>query len=287
MQELKRYHPFVISAYFLIWIMMITLWKHPIFHVLTLLISWMFLLEQPPIAFGKHVRWNMIFIVIAGITNPIFQQRGIYVLFTIADIPITLEALFYGFDFGCMLVSLMNFMQIYSLLIHTDQVLYMIQRVSQTAAILCSISMQQIANVKKQYEDICYARSLLITNDRWIEKVKENVHVLSALITWLLETSVDTSLSMRSRGYGIGKRRNYIRYTWRKKDKVLGVFLLGIGINVAYCALTLKFWWYPTFYQQLPWISLLCSMFGLLFMSILPYGLRRKENAIWDATIFE
>lgn len=50
--------------------------------------------------------------------------------------------------------------------------------------------------------------------------------VLSILITWALENSVDTADSMRSRGYGLPNRTSFSIYRFTFKDRIEAFILL-------------------------------------------------------------
>ena len=48
-------------------------------------------------------------------------------------------------------------------------------------------------------------------------RVKNSIRILSAVITWSLENAIDTSDSMKSRGYGLTGRTAYSNYVFDKK----------------------------------------------------------------------
>ncbi|WP_416325107.1 hypothetical protein [[Eubacterium] hominis] len=281
MQELKRYHPFVISVYVFTFLMWNTLISHPFIHVMILLLSWMLLLEFD-VSMRSTLRNNLLFILLTTLSNPIVQHRGVYVLFTIWNTPITLESLAYGADLGCMLSGIINLFRIYSHMIQTDQILYMMTRISPNVATVCSLSMIQLSRLQKQYHDLSFARSLMVHHNSFFAKIKENIWIVSSLITWLMETSVETSLSMRSRGYGIQKRSCYQKYKMERRDRLLlGYEVITIGLSV-YASMGLKFWWYPTFYAHIEIGSAILLCVLILLYCALPFVFTRKETALWE-----
>ena len=62
-------------------------------------------------------------------------------------------------------------------------------------------------------------------------KIRQGLKVISIMITWALENSIDTADSMRSRGYGLPGRTAFSIYRWNKRDSFAGLFLL---LTVAY-----------------------------------------------------
>lgn len=287
MQELARYHPYSITLYILGFLLLVTLSPHPLFQVGYLLISWMYCMEFQEGTLSKRIKGNLAIIALATITNPIVQHRGVLIIFHIGTMPVTLEAIGYGMSFGCMLASLLNIGFVYSKMIHTDQIFYMINRVSPNAAILCSLSMQQLSRMKRQYEDVCYVRGLLQEHLTWRKRVMEQVSIVSSVLTWLLETGIDTSISMKSRGYGNRKRSCYHRYRYQKRDGVLGLIVLFIIILYGYGLSGITFYWYPAIYQTYELFPVACCIVAVLCYAMIPMGLHRKESAIWDTIISE
>lgn len=282
MQELKRYHPFVVTVFVFTLMAWDTLVSHPLIHLMILILSWMYLLEFPKISLGKVIGGNLILMALTMLSNPLFQHRGIYILFTIWDTPITLESLAFGVDLGCMLSGILNLFRIYSHMVHTDQILYMITRISPNAAILCSLSISQMSRLQRQYQDIHTARGLMIQPTGIGGRIKENMAQISMLITWLMETSVETSLSMRSRGYGDRKRSCYAKYQMERRDRWFLLFETVIIVVSVYASYGFSFWWYPTFYMELQMVQAVLFCVSVLLFAMVPLFLKGKESVLWD-----
>ena len=106
------------------------------------------------------------------------------------------------------------------------------------------------------------------------------------MVTWSLENAIETADSMKSRGYGLGRRTAFSNYTFDKRDaKVLFVIMvLGIYITVGAVLGKLKFWYFPmlggadmTTYG----ISVFCAYFVLC---ICPIVIEWWEVRRWEAT---
>ena len=52
-------------------------------------------------------------------------------------------------------------------------------------------------------------------------RIRAGFNMLSILVTWALENAIETSDSMRSRGYGLKGRTAFSIYKFTKKDKSL------------------------------------------------------------------
>ena len=68
------------------------------------------------------------------------------------------------------------------------------------------------------------------SNDQspYMEKVNDGMTVLSALTSWALEGGVITGDSMRSRGYGCGKRTSFQLYSMTGRDRVLIILMVPL-----------------------------------------------------------
>ncbi|MGN1479522.1 MAG: ATP-binding cassette domain-containing protein, partial [Acutalibacteraceae bacterium] len=71
-----------------------------------------------------------------------------------------------------------------------------------------------------------------------INKIKNAVSCVSILITWSLENAVETSDSMKARGFGGKRRTSYSRFVFTRQDLLLIVFIAAADITVAFAALT-------------------------------------------------
>lgn len=60
--------------------------------------------------------------------------------------------------------------------------------------------------------------------------------VMSTLTTWALEGGIVTADSMRSRGYGSGKRSSFAIYRFDKRDVFLVIFMAALILLVLVCA---------------------------------------------------
>ena len=61
--------------------------------------------------------------------------------------------------------------------------------------------------------------------------------LLSTLTSWALEGSVITADSMRSRGYGCGKRTTFSIYRFENRDKVLLAVMILLAFLVVFCGI--------------------------------------------------
>ena len=69
------------------------------------------------------------------------------------------------------------------------------------------------------------------------EKIENGMTVLSTLTTWALEGGIITADSMRSRGYGTGKRTNFAIYRFDKRDIILLTVMFILIVLILFCSI--------------------------------------------------
>jgi energy-coupling factor transport system permease protein len=109
------------------------------------------------------------------------------------------------------------------------------------------------------------------------------MRAISILITWSLESSIDSADSMQSRGYGLKGRTNYSNYKWKKHDTFTGIIILVLSILTLIYVFNGKIDY--NFYPVMNNINI--SLDYLIFYAVtsllmlLPTILNLKEMILW------
>ncbi len=61
-------------------------------------------------------------------------------------------------------------------------------------------------------------------------RIRYGLNILSILITWALENAIETSDSMKSRGYGLPERTAFSIYRFTNRDKILGTVMVFLSM---------------------------------------------------------
>ena len=72
----------------------------------------------------------------------------------------------------------------------------------------------------------------MYAEDSFFDKFKSKIRILSILITWRLENSVELADSMRSRGYGLKGRSSFSIFKWTARDTIIMSVILILSITV-------------------------------------------------------
>ena len=176
---------------------------------------------------------------IAGI-NPLFNTYGEHVLFTWFQKPYTLEALIYGAVLAGIFLDMMIWFGCYNQVLTSDKFTCLFGSLIPSLSLLLIMVLRMIPGFIRKAKQIALARKSIgkgcSGNVR--EKIRDGVTILSVMTDWVLEGGITTADSMRSRGYGCGKRTSFQKYTFTLRDTVLLILmgaLLGLFLITGNC----------------------------------------------------
>ncbi|MGM9605690.1 MAG: energy-coupling factor transporter transmembrane component T [Faecousia sp.] len=174
--------------------------------------------------------------VLMSAVNPLLNKSGKHVLFTWFGRPYTLEALYYGMALGAIMVVMLLWFGCYSAVLTSDKFTALFGRLIPALSLLLVMVLRMIPAFTRKAKQILLARRCIGKGasqaGKLTDKAKDGASVLSALTDWALEGSIITADSMRSRGYGTGKRTNFQIYRMTGRDYFLLALILGLEIAV-------------------------------------------------------
>lgn len=231
-------HPFIAFAFFAYAILVTTLFMHPVFIVVSFLIgvSWSFILV------GKKTL-NLMFkfilpvTIIISVINPLFNHKGLTILFYLKDNPITLESIIYALVASAMFASVIIWFSCFNEIIKSEKIIYIFGKTLPSISLLIMLVLRFVPLYKRQAQKISVsmrARGCDTEGGSIVKRAKTGLDILLALITWGLESSVTTADSMRSRGHGLHGRTFYSNYRLDKRDIAILICMLIGGITVVY-----------------------------------------------------
>ncbi|QQY80151.1 energy-coupling factor transport system permease protein [Keratinibaculum paraultunense] len=236
-------HPLPSFLYYIGAIIFTMTFYHPVFLLSGLFILIIINLIQDK---GKKLKSYSKFYLFMGliivILNPIISSRGETVLFYVFDKVITLESFLYGICTMLSLISIMILFLSYNIIITDDKFMYLFSGILPNTSFLIMMTMRFVPLFKSRAEEIAIVQKLKggeYYKNSFKEKIKEGMQILSILVTWSLEDSIQTARSMRSRGYGIVKDRSfYFNYKMSALDIIvliaiiILIFILLISWNM-------------------------------------------------------
>ncbi|MEG0229087.1 MAG: energy-coupling factor transporter transmembrane component T, partial [Oscillospiraceae bacterium] len=123
----------------------------------------------------------------------------------------------------------------------------------------------------------------LYSSNGYIKKFKSGSRVLSAIVSWSLENSIDTASSMKARGYGLKNRTNYSNFNFILKDKLILFFVIFFSVIIFFGAANgeMDFYYYPQISSiNITPFSLLCYL-SYFIIAFSPLILEFTECLKW------
>ena len=176
----------------------------------------------------------MIFIAMS-VLNPLFVHRGSTPLFFLNGRAVTLEALLYGINSSLRLTAVLIWCRSFSLVMTSDRVFCLTGKLSPKISAMLTMAVRFIPDMLAQGRKIsAYSRtSGKFHDDSFTGRLRRLMSVFSALVTWSIESGVQTADSMKARGFELSGRTAYSRFSFSAEDIVL-ILLSGASCAVSF-----------------------------------------------------
>lgn len=211
---------------------------HPAYLCCSLFLSLAYYVTVKKRWIGYLAGMMMLFIGLS-VMNPLFNTLGETVLFTyFGDRPYTFEALCYGMAVGAMFVTILTWFGTYNEVMTSDKFLYCFGRLAPAVSLILTMVLRMVPSFQKKAGQIGGARRCIgksVEDGSNYEKIEHGMTIVSALTSWALEGGVIMADSMRSRGYGTGKRTAFSIYRINKSDRILLGLMVGLLSLIILC----------------------------------------------------
>ena len=128
----------------------------------------------------------------------------------------------------------------YNQVMTTDKFVYLFGRIIPALSLVLSMALRFVPRFLNQLGVIRNGQKAMgrdVSERRLLDRIKYGLQMLSILVTWSLENAIETSDSMRSRGYGLRGRTAFSVYRFTKRDCCLGTLMAGLfAVFTAGCA---------------------------------------------------
>ena len=286
MKAFGNYHPATLMIYFLSVLLVTMFVSNPVLQILAMLGGILFcLMLQKKSEIGGNIGFYVPMFLLVAATNPLFSHNGVTPLFFLNGNPVTLEALIYGIAIAVMVTGVMMWCKCYSQIMTSDKFLYLFGRIIPKLSLILSMALRFIPMFKRQMHKVNRAQKAmgLYSSKSFTDKIRSAMRVFMAMISWALENSMETSASMKARGYGMKGRTNFSLFRFYTGDGILlavCIILLGITISGTAAGETV-FYYYPRISELnlSPCAAAVYTSFGIL--SFLPFIIEVKESLVW------
>ncbi len=281
-------HPTAAIIYFGFALAMPMLLLHPMLLGISFLsaLAWTVQLNGMRDALRFFCRFILPLMLLTAILNPIFNHKGLTVLFYLKRNPVTLESVAYGAASGVMLGSVLLIFSCFNRIITDDKILYLFGKIIPSLAVVLSMALRFVPLFTTQAKKIALAQRCSDgdpASKSIVKRAKSGLFIFSALITWALESAVTTADSMRARGFGLHPRSFYTDFRFDGRDTVVSLFLAaGIAIfgTAAGCG-KITVTYFPKFRMNpaSPLFIAACIAYALTLL--IPVIMNIKESVAW------
>ena len=271
MRAFANVHPAVSMTYFLSVLLISMFLPHPILQTEALIGGALFCATLKKRGRAGDIGFYLILFVMIAITNPLFSHNGVTILFFLNGNPMT---------FGVLL-----WCKAYSEIMTSDKFLYLFGKAVPKLSLVLSTALRFIPSYLRMSRQVGRAQKAmgLYAGKSLTDRVKNRMRVLAALVAWSLENAMDTSASMKARGYGKKGRTSFSLFRFRRSDGILlgaCIFLLALPIVGAALWVT-EFNYYPRVDKIETSFMALVIYTALGLLSLLPFILEVKEAVLW------
>ncbi|MDY5590686.1 MAG: energy-coupling factor transporter transmembrane component T [Candidatus Fimivicinus sp.] len=266
-------HPLVTLVYYIGVFMALFLFNSLCYTAVIL--AWMLLLACRTAGGRKSLRLLFGAVLFGGILlliNPLVNSEGLHILFYLGERPITLESLLYGTHNLLLIVALLLVFPSLNLLMDSERILFLFSRFLQASALILTMAMRFVPLLTRR------ARELLQIYRQegggLLLRLRHTGKLLGALLDWTMEEGMQSSRTLRARGYGGRNRTFYSAFRFTVRDAgslclltVAAALLMGLRFFGAG-----KWMYFPAFTApllngiQAGGLGLLCFFCGYPFL---------------------
>lgn len=283
----RGYHPYVVFFYYICVGSLALYFTHPFFLLIALtLIIAVNLTHDNGRTLKKWAPALIMMSVFFVLLNPFLVSRGTHILFYFRGKQVTLEATMYGFVMALALVIVLILFISFNLILNGNKFLYIFSKILPRTGFLLMLSIRFVPLLKLRLDEITAVqriRGLTIRQGKLRDRVKKSMITIQILLTWSLEEAIQTADSMKSRGYGSGKKTSYHPYKMEARDWCWLVTLVvlfticSVGGLLGYG----KIYIYPQLgtlhLYPLDWVLLVCMSILFAF----PLLVEGREKLKW------
>lgn len=223
MDRFSKFHPIVSFSFFALAITLTLTFSKPLYLSASFLGALFYLLRlKGRSVLAKLFKFILPLILFVGVFNMIFVRRGETVLFAIGDYNFTREALIFGFNTGLMLASVIMWFDAYNEVVTSEKFMSLFGKIAPNLALLFCMVLRFIPLMEKTAREIKESQIGLGAETKG---VKNTIKRFSALISISLERSVEAANSMQARGFGMGRRTQYSRFSFKLSDLIVLLFI--------------------------------------------------------------
>lgn len=220
----QQYHPLVNFLYFTLVLGFSMALTHPLAQGISLFSAiWYAVRCEGAKAAVFSLKFCLPMLLVTAFINPAFSHEGVTILLYFpTGNPLTLESILYGLSAGLMLATVLMWFASFNRVITSDKFIYLFGRIIPALSLVLSMTLRFIPKFKSQMDTVTEAQRSIgrdVSQGSLWQRTKTAIIILSIMITWVLENTIETADSMKSRGYGLKGRSAFSIYRMDDRDR--------------------------------------------------------------------
>ena len=245
------YHPAVCMLFFLAAICFSFCSMQPMYIIITCVMAGVYVVFlKGGRALARSFLLFVPLVAFIAILNALFNSTGATVIWRYGILNVTLEGLFYGLVIAGMLIAVLLWFSCYNEVMTEDKFTYLFGRAVPTLSLMVSMVSRWVPRMASRGRSIYDSQEALIGGYDTTKRgaISRGLRMATVLAGLGMEDSIQTSDSMRARGYGTARRTSYARYRWHARERVVLVVLIVLAVvnAVGMVMGTMGFDYYPT-----------------------------------------
>ncbi len=227
--KFDSYHPAINFIFFIAVIAMTICFTHPVFLAISYVCSFAYSVKLG----GKGaLLYDLGLILFIGVWTWFFSAFN---HFGITDLGenfvgnhMTLESVVFGFVVGVIIASVLMWVSCMHKVVSSDKVVYMLGRISPKLSLFVSILLRMGPRIRTHARIVNVGQKCIGRGSGqggFARRFSNCIRRLSIMVTWTLESMIQTSESMRSRGYTLKGRTAFSIYRFDNRDRSLVIFM--------------------------------------------------------------
>ncbi len=281
-------HPLINFIYFTVVILFSMFLMHPACLFISLSCAFIYSLYLKGKKALRFFLLGMIpLLLVTALLNPLFNHAGVTILFYLpGGNPVTLESIVYGLAAATMFVTVIVWFSCFNAVMTSDKFIYLFGKIIPALSLILSMVLRLVPRLKAQGRVIANAQEGVgrdAGSGNILQRARSIVRMTSIMITWTLESAIETADSMKSRGYGLPGRTAFSIYRFERRDLIMLIIILllaGLVLAGFVTGVTGMDYFPAVRITSLTWLSLLffAAYAGL---GLLPVIMDGWEDARW------
>lgn len=195
-------------------------------------------------------------------------------MFYINSNRVTLEAFAFGFTMAMLVSSMINWFGTFNSLLTSDKLIHIFGRFMPVIGLVVSMIFRYIPLLKNRYEEISMGQKAMGNQPkgRLIRDTETLTKKLSILISWSLESSIESADSMAARGYGLKGRTSFTLFKFYPRDAIV-LFIITTFFLITMIALGAgygKMTFYPEIKAEIFNYKWACGLASMTMLMLTP-----------------